>query len=54
MDIPNEEGVGLALENKETHLGVYLAKDEYGWNLGFGYKGINLGMTFTGRFEVLY
>ena len=48
--ILNEEGVGLALENKETHLGSILPKMNMGWNLGFGYKGINLGMTFTGRF----
>lgn len=48
--ILNEDGVGLSLENKETHLGSILPKMNMGWNLGFGYKGVNLGMTFTGRF----
>lgn len=32
--ILNEEGVGLALENKETAFGVYLAKGEYGMEFG--------------------
>ena len=48
--ILNEEGVGLAMENKETYLGSILPKMNMGWSLGFGYKGVNLGMTFTGRF----
>lgn len=48
--ILNEEGTGLSMENKETYLGSILPKMNMGWNLGFGYKGINLGMTFTGRF----
>lgn len=48
--ILNEEGIGLSMENKETYLGSILPKMNMGWNLGFGYKGINLGMTFTGRF----
>ena len=48
--ILNEEGVGLTMENKETYLGSILPKMNMGWSLGFGYKGVNLGMTFTGRF----
>lgn len=48
--ILNEEGTGLSTESKETYLGSILPKLNMGWNLGFGYKGINLNMTFTGRF----
>lgn len=47
--ILNEESTGLSMENKETYLGSILPKMNMGWNLGFGYKGINLNMTFTGR-----
>lgn len=48
--ILNEEGTGLAMDKKETYLGSILPKMNMGWTLGFGYKGVNLGMTFTGRF----
>lgn len=48
--ILNDADTGLSMEQKETYLGSILPKVNMGWRFGFGYKGIDLGMTFTGRF----
>lgn len=40
---------GLSLENQEVYLGSILPKVNMGWNSSFGWKGINLGLTFTAR-----
>ena len=47
--ILNDPETGLDVENKENYLGSILPKVNMGWNLGFGYKGLHLGMTFTAR-----
>ena len=48
--IENDPEGGLSMMDEENYLGSILPKVNMGWNLGFGYKGVNLGMTFTGRF----
>lgn len=48
--ILNDPANGLSMMNQENYLGSILPKVNMGWNFNFGYKGINLGMTFTGRF----
>lgn len=47
--ILNDTDTGLAMEQKEVYLGSILPKMNMGWRLGFGYKGVNLGMTFAAR-----
>lgn len=44
-----ETGLDIVKENEDFYLGSILPKVNMGWNLGFGYKGLNLGMTFTAR-----
>ena len=48
--IENDPESGLSMMDEEHYLGSILPKVNMGLNFGFGYKGINLGMTFTGRF----
>lgn len=47
--ILNDAATGLAMENKEIYLGSILPKANMGLTFNFGYKGLNLGMTFTAR-----
>lgn len=47
--ILNDPESGLSMTDQENYLGSILPKVNMGWNLGFGYKGLNLGMTFTAR-----
>lgn len=47
--ILNDPNTGLSMEDQEVHLGSILPKVNMGWNLGFAYKGLHLGMTFTAR-----
>lgn len=49
--ILNDPDTGLDIEKQKEdfYLGSILPKVNMGWNLGFGYKGLNLGLTFTAR-----
>lgn len=40
---------GLSLKNEEFYLGSILPKINMGWTTHFGWNGIDLGVTFTGR-----
>ena len=47
--ILNDPATGLSMENQEVYLGSILPKVNMGWNTGLGYKGLQLGLTFTAR-----
>ena len=40
---------GLSLKNEEFYLGSILPKINMGWTTHFGWNGLDLGVTFTGR-----
>ncbi len=40
---------GLNVENKEFYLGSILPKTNMGWSTHFGWKGLDLGITFAAR-----
>lgn len=48
-DIYDDPSAGLVVEAKETFLGSIFPKANMGWNTHFGWKGIDLGFTFTAR-----
>lgn len=47
--ILNDPNTGLHLTKEENYLGSIFPKANMGWSANFGYKGLNLGMTFTAR-----
>lgn len=48
-NILDDPSAGLTMEAKETFLGSIFPKANMGWNTHFGWKGIDLGLTFTAR-----
>lgn len=47
--IYDDPSAGLTMETKETFLGSIFPKANMGWNTHFGWKGLDLGMTFAAR-----
>lgn len=48
-NIYDDPSAGLSVEEKKTFLGSILPKANMGWNTRFGWKGIDLGVTFAAR-----
>lgn len=47
--IYDDPSAGLSVEEKKTFLGSIFPKANMGWNTHFGWKGLDLGMTFSAR-----
>lgn len=47
--VQDDPSAGLTMEAKEVFLGSIFPKANMGWNTHFGWKGLDLGLTFAAR-----